>query len=200
MSLSGVNQNPNPSNIVVHKEVELIPVSDIRLNNWNPNFVTNDIQRAITDDIKKNGFIGTIVIQKHNTKLDQDNVIINGEHRYQAFKELKVDDKIPCTVLDIDDDKAKVLTIRLNREHGELLPNKIGEILRALSPEEDLAKLKDLTMMDEEDLRVMMDLRVSDLDSVLKSKKEQEKKMVKIDANKMVECPKCSHSFEVYYS
>jgi hypothetical protein len=183
------------SAVKVYGESIPIDVDEIEFNNWNPNFCPTDIMNAIKDDILKNGFIGTIVLQKHNEDMDKDNVVINGEHRLRAYKELG-GKEIPCTILDVDDDIAKALTVRLNREHGELLPNKIGELLRSLSPEEDLNRLRELTFMPEKDLKMLMDLHV-EIKPPAKPKVIADR--VKIDSDKNVICPKCTHRFEVYY-
>ena len=151
--------------IKLHKYVTLIPIDRITKNNWNPNFVSTAMQRAIRDDITRNGFIGPIVVQKHNRELKQDYVIINGEHRYDAFIDLNVGDKIPTTVLDIDDTTAKVLTLRLNREHGELMPDKVNLLLNRVKdslPEDSQDELFDITGMNESDIRLLSALDISE--------------------------------------
>jgi ParB-like chromosome segregation protein Spo0J len=184
----------------MHYETQKIPVNKVNLNNWNPNFVPTDIIDAIRDDIIQNGFIGHIVVQKHNKKLNKDNVIINGEHRYKVFKELR-GKEIPSIVLDIDDTRAMALTIRLNREHGELLPNKIGEVLREISPIKNLQLLQDLTHIEQPDLAVLMDIGTGNIEATLKQNEKNRllAQKVKIDSDKKVNCPKCGHKFEVYY-
>ncbi len=144
----------SPSDLQLHTKTEFIPVGKIVKNDWNPNFVSESLMRAIKDDIEKNGFIGTIVVQKHNSRMDKDNVIINGEHRFKALTELGID-IIPSIVLDVDDATAKILTIRLNREHGELMPDKLVTVLQQLNPEFDLDELNRLTAIDKRELEIL---------------------------------------------
>jgi hypoxanthine phosphoribosyltransferase len=151
--------------IKLHKDVTLLPVDQIKRNNWNPNFLSTAMQRAIRDDITRNGFIGPIVVQKHNRELDQDYVIINGEHRYDAFLDLNIGNKIPATVLDIDDTTAKVLTLRLNREHGELMPDKVNSLLNRVKdalPEDNQDELFEITGMSEGDIRLISSLDIAE--------------------------------------
>ena len=153
-------------NIKVHKDVELLPINQVKRNNWNPNFLSTAMQRAIRDDITRNGFIGPIVVQKHNRELDQDYVIINGEHRYDAFLDLNIGNKIPATVLDIDDTTAKVLTLRLNREHGELMPDKVNALLNRVKdalPDDNQDELFEITGMSEGDIKLISSLDIADV-------------------------------------
>lgn len=136
-----------------------IPIDEIVINDWNPNFLSTAMQAAIQDDISKNGFIGQIVVQKHNERLQKDNVIINGEHRYQAAKALGYK-SLPCVVLDCNDSKAKTLTVRLNREHGDLMPDKLSELLRNIQQQEDasMEQLRSITAISESELDLLLNL------------------------------------------
>ena len=104
------------SNEVVWKNI-----SDVKPNNYNPNYMPNNIFDSLKDDIKQNKFFGAIIVNKKGT-------IIDGEHRYLALKKLGVK-KIPCIVENVDDDKAKILTVRINRERGFLTPVETGTVL-----------------------------------------------------------------------
>jgi ParB-like chromosome segregation protein Spo0J len=180
--------------IKLHDQVVKIPVKDVILNDWNPNFVPSDIKDAIKDDIEQNGFIGPIVIQKYNERMKKKNVIINGEHRFKTLKEMG-GKEVPVVIVDVDDEMAQVLTIRLNREHGELLPNKVGDVLNNIAKKRknDMEYLQKITYLRQKDLEAIMDLRNADMENILSTKKS-----VSFTAKtKMVECPQCNHKFEV---
>lgn len=117
--------------------------------------------QAIKDDILKHGFIGHIVVQRLNAEKNRSNVIINGEHRYDALVQLGATE-IPAIVLDVSDRTAKLLTLRLNREHGDLMPDKTAELLRELDPALELEKLAELTAMSQKELSLIMALDVSE--------------------------------------
>jgi len=184
---------PITKEIRLHDQVVKIPIRNITLNDCNPNFVPSDIKEAIKDDIEQNGFIGPIVVQKYNERMKKKNVVINGEHRFKTLKEMG-GKEIPATVVDVDDEMAQVLTIRLNREHGELLPNKVGDVLNNIAKKRknDMTYLEKLTAIRQKDLEAIMDLRNADMDNILNTKK------VSFNAKtKMVECPQCNHKFQV---
>jgi ParB-like chromosome segregation protein Spo0J len=173
-----------------YNEVKLVATDAINKNDWNPNHVTIKMQETIMDDIRQNGFIGEIVVQKYNERLEKNNVIINGEHRYDALKKLG-HDIIPVIILDIDDKKAKTLTVRLNREHGELVPDKISEILKDLSPDNDLTFLQTETGIEMSELDVLTQINFEELNI----SEDKEKKQ---SSEKSVNCPFCHKDFKIY--
>src|SRR5215212_6632006 len=90
--------NKDSSDVVkFHADIKRIPAEDINPNQWNPNFVSDPIYKAIVSDIKDHGFIGSVTVQKYNKQMQKTNVIINGEHRYRALCDLGVKE-IPVTI------------------------------------------------------------------------------------------------------
>lgn len=175
----------------IHPVVTL-DICKINLNNWNPNFVNGHINSAIKDDINQNGFIDPIVVQKHNKKLKKDYVIINGEHRFNIMKNRGAKE-ISAIVLDVDDKKAKALTIRLNREHGEFFPDKMKLLLKDLSPKMDFSELKGLTFLDQDEIKAYDEINVEEIDKQRSSTKPK----VTNKFGKEIECPSCGHKFEI---
>jgi ParB-like nuclease domain len=175
--------------VTLHNSSKLISVEAINKNDWNPNFVTKIMQDTIVDDIRQNGFIGEIVIQKYNTRLERNNVIINGEHRFEALKKLG-QKEIPVIILDIPDSKAKALSIRLNREHGELMPDKLSEILKSLSEDNDLVYLQEETGIPIKELDVLTEIKFDDTELEGEPKKQS--------TEKSVTCPFCNKKFTIY--
>lgn len=181
--------------IELHYQAVKLPIGEVHANDWNPNFMATEVFKRLIDDIQQNGFLGSIILQKFNERMGKENVIIDGEHRWAALKKLG-HTEIPCVVLEVDEQKSRALTIRLNAEKGEMLPNKIGEVFRFLSPENDVVYLNKITGFDAEDIKVLMDLQLANLDSATAPKKASK---VKIDADKNVQCPSCGNKFQVYY-
>lgn len=162
-------------------------INTINLNDWNPNFVSSSMIKAIENNIDENGFIEPIILQRHNTAMNKDYVIINGEHRYQIMK-AKGEDTIDVIVLDVDDEHAKALSIRLNREHGELFPDKTSSLLKSLSPEMDFSYLKQLTWMDDSELRAFGEIDTTN---------DGNNKTTKTKKVKEATCPNCNHTFQL---
>jgi len=104
----------------------MINVNEIFPNDYNPNFQPQTTFDSLMDNIKRNGFYGAIIINKKN-------VIIDGEHRWRALKALG-QKEIPCILeTEADDNLSKILTLRLNRERGYLVPVETGAVLTSLA-------------------------------------------------------------------
>ena len=113
-----------PKQIEFSNEVVWKDVDEVKPNNYNPNYMPTKIFESLKDDIQQNKFYGSIIINKKG-------IIIDGEHRYLALKKLGAK-KVPCIVEDVDNDKAKILTVRINRERGYLTPVETGSVLAVL--------------------------------------------------------------------
>lgn len=159
------------SDLILHDNIIKIEASQINKNNWNPNFVPKKIMDSIIDDIKQNGFIGSIIVQRYNKKMQKPYVIINGEHRFDALTKVFKATEIPCTVLDCTDKQAKVLSIRLNREHGELAPDRLASLLQDLNEEDEFENLRQLTAIEDQELKLYLNL---DIDNVFATEEETE--------------------------
>ena len=133
-------------------DIVWLDISEVKPNDYNPNYMPSDIFESLKDNIKKNKFYGAIVVT-------EDKVIIDGEHRYLALKALG-HKKVPCLIAgkDVDDIKAKLLTIRMNRERGYLLPVETGKVLADVAntvPQDILSKASGIP---ESELGIMMNL------------------------------------------
>ena len=179
----------------VYDNVTKIPTNKIIPNNWNPNVVPEDIIDAIRDDMIKNGFVRPILLQKHNKSMNKSNVIIDGETRYKVFKELG-GKEIPAIIVDIPDNNARALTIRLNREHGEMLPNRIGDVLLQISKSRDVAYLQDITQMKEKDIEMLINMHNENIEDILDEDKGGKGKNP-VYKTKATKCPSCGHEFVI---
>lgn len=108
------------SNTIVWKDIK-----EVKPNNYNPNYMPSQIFESLANGIQQNKFFGSIIVNKNG-------IIIDGEHRYLALKKLGAK-KVPCIVEDVDDNMAKILTVRINRERGYLTPVETGTVLNVLS-------------------------------------------------------------------
>lgn len=101
-----------------------LPIADIEPNTFNPNTMTPDIYSILRNDIKTNGLetIDPITVSTksafYGTK-DRGFVIVDGEHRWQAVKDLGLP-QIPARVLNMTEAEAKAVNYRKNKERGAL--------------------------------------------------------------------------------
>jgi ParB-like chromosome segregation protein Spo0J len=87
--------------------------------------------------LQREGFVEPLVVRP----LDDGYQILGGYHRWEIAKELG-HKTVPCVVVDLDDKRAKILTINLNEMKGESLPSLLGNLIHDLSKE---LTLDDLT-------------------------------------------------------
>lgn len=142
------------------KKVELgyqrVPVTSLEPNPWNPNRMPGGLFtkliKNVEDTLKENGRIPPVVVRPHPK--DKDRLqIIDGFHRYKAFKQLKKAD-IDVFIMDVDDEAAKLLTANLNYLRGEKDPEKYTALLTDLMGEGEMTldQLAELLPEDEADI------------------------------------------------
>lgn len=127
-------------------DVKWIPIDLLKPNNWNPNFMSNTDYGNLLDNIATNGYQGQAII------INKDNIIIDGYHRWMALKELGIKEA-PCTMdTDADDIKSRILTLRMNKDRGYLVPVETGNLLKSLSktiPNDILTKITRIPMTEQ---------------------------------------------------
>ena len=155
---------------------------EIKENKYNPNEMTDSIMKHLIKEIKRVGFLQPILINK-------ENIIIDGEHRWKASKELGLKE-IPCIKVDMDEKEAKLTTVNMNQIKGELNPVKFAELVKDLESNFSLSELADnlnMSLAELENYNMLLDLTDiggEDLDKLLETKP------------KMITCPKCGEEFE----
>lgn len=106
-----------------------LPIDKLDPNPWNPNRMDSVRFKKLVAYLEREGFVVPIVVRPGKRGRYQ---IIDGEHRYRAAKELGLP-AVPCEVVDLDDRRAKILTINLNRLRGEHAPAPTAALLHDLS-------------------------------------------------------------------
>lgn len=121
-----------------------IRVDKIEPNPYNPNVLKGEKYEALKRDVKQGNYDPILVSPKAvfygNTKTSDRYVIIDGEWRCQAARELKLP-SIKAEIKNISINEAKVVTFKKNRQRGTLDPIKEaqlfdGEVTRGLTEEQ----------------------------------------------------------------
>ena len=118
--------------------IKWIKPSQLNANDYNPNVVLNQELKLLKLSLLKQGWLQPILI-------DQDNVIIDGYHRYWLAANDKevaalADNTVPCAILDLSLSERMLLTIRINRAKGNHVALKMHEIVYALHNDHGVAK------------------------------------------------------------
>jgi len=160
----------------------IVPIKDCVPNKWNPNKMSDHDFKALKNEIATQGFLHPILI-------NQDNVIIDGYHRWLAAKEIGMTD-IHAITIQTTEAVMKILTRNGNLIKGEMDPLLYAKMLKELLSEYDMEQLSAYIYTDPIEIQSHIDL----LD--LPEFKEDMMENVKADPE-IAKCPKCGHEFEV---
>ena len=150
---------------------ELVSISKLEPNEWNPNEQSDFIYLREKRSIEKFGFVMPVLVREVGDKLE----ILDGEHRYRAMREIHAegidifttpekDHKIPKGKIAVknlgvvSDSAAKQLTILMNELHGEADTIKKADLIKGLADEVDFADLAELLPYPEDELKNLIDL------------------------------------------
>jgi len=117
--------------------IQELPVSKLQPNPWNPNRMSAEMRHKLKEYIKKEGFVEPIVVRSKNEYFE----ILGGYHRWSIAGELNYQ-TVPCVVIELDDRRARILSINLNEMKGQSLPNLLADLVHDLSKEVTLDDLE----------------------------------------------------------
>lgn len=147
-------------------------VKSLKPNSWNFNIVPAETMVSIVAGIHKHGFVGAILVWKGK------NIIIDGEHRWRAAQKAGLK-KIPVIEIEMDEAKARELTIAFNQNRGYPDEDKLAEAVRYVAEATNAAR---------QELQVMLGFSAKEIDTMLHDVQvETEKAMarkIKTDAKK----------------
>jgi ParB/RepB/Spo0J family partition protein len=124
--------------------VEDVDISEIRLDESNPNKMDARKMDALKKMIQEKGMLQPILI-------NQDNLMIDGEHRFLAAKEVGME-KIQCYRLDVTDSERRLLRQTMNKIKGSHNPVEDAYDLIKLSKEYGVNKLSEYLGQEEKQL------------------------------------------------
>jgi len=129
------------SESIKQHKLTMVPLSEIRSDPENPNVMTADQMEALRKDLKEFGYLQPII-------LDQHNMVADGEHRLQVFKELGLE-KVPCIVVELrTDEDRRLLRQTMNKLHGTHDRVKDAEELKAIYDAGGISHLAELIGQD----------------------------------------------------
>lgn len=130
-----------------------IGVEKLTPNPWNPNRMSEEMRAKLKAYIAREGFVEPLVVRPH----DRGYQILGGFHRWSIANELKYK-TVPCVVVDLDDRRAKILTINLNEMKGQSLPNLLANLVHDLSAELTMEDLQSQLPYSAEELKDSLEL------------------------------------------
>ena len=114
--------------------VRTIKISDLFPNPWNTNVVSPENQSKIEESIKRFGMFKPLVVR---TLSDGRLEILGGQHRWEAAKALGIEQVEVVDLGEIDDKKAKEISLVDNGRYGVDDGLRLSELLRELGDVEE---------------------------------------------------------------
>jgi len=107
-------------------------IFDITPNNYNPNQMSASYYAALKRNIEQDGYLQPLLINH----IDNQYVIIDGEHRFKVLKELGYD-KLDCWVVQLSENEAKKLTLKMGL-HGSYDTVDLSSLIDSLQQDLEL--------------------------------------------------------------
>jgi ParB-like chromosome segregation protein Spo0J len=145
-------QTPEPAVVAAatpqRLEVVHLPIGDLRPNPWNPNRVPADVMHKLREYLRKEGLVQPLVVRR----MPDHYQILGGFHRWSICKDELGYTEIPCVVVDVDEKRAKLLTVNLNELSGDPVPHLMAALVHDLSRDTSLEDLSTLLPYSESEL------------------------------------------------
>ncbi len=129
--------------------IEWIPFDKLKPNWYNPNRQSDHEFELLCRSMTEDGFTQPIVALK-------DGTIVDGEHRWRAAQTLGMKE-VPVVVVDMSPEQMRISTLRHNRARGNEDLELVGKVLRELSDLGAVDWAQDSLMMDDVEVRHMME-------------------------------------------
>jgi ParB/RepB/Spo0J family partition protein len=162
-------------------DIKSVAVDKIDRNPWNPNVIQKEEYDALKQDMHIHGATGIDPLlispkkfffkaQDHKEGSTADTyIIVDGEHRWRAAKELGWKE-IRCEIREISEDDAKALCYRRNRERGNIDPFKEALLFKTEVPKLSQAKIAGKYGVDQSTVSHRLSLLKIDAQIVAKAK------------------------------
>ena len=110
-------------------KIEIIKIEELKHFKENPRKISKEELENLKKSIQKFGMVDPLII-------DGNNIVIGGNQRLVAAKEMSLKD-IPCVrVLNLTDNEKKALNLALNKISGDWDEDKLTKLLREINEQE----------------------------------------------------------------
>ncbi len=141
-------------------KIEQIAVDQIHANFWNVNRMSDAMRQKLKRYIEREGLVQPLVVRPHPS-IEGEYELLGGEHRWRVCREELGFKSLPCVVVELDDKRAKILSVNLNSMTGETVPSLLSNLLNDLNqdmPIEDMVALLPYEKRDIQDTLSLMQL------------------------------------------
>ena len=130
-------------------DVVYVNVGELTPNSYNPNRQSEHDFELLQRSMQEDGFTQPIIVRK------SDHMIVDGEHRWRAGRELGYEE-VPVVFVEFTDEQMRISTLRHNRARGSEDIALSAEVLRDLEKLGALEWAQDSLMMDDTEINVLL--------------------------------------------
>ena len=134
-------------------ELVEIDVERIEPNPWNPNRMSPEMYEKLREYVKKEGLVEPIVVRPRGEGYQ----ILGGYHRWKIAQDLGYE-TVPCAVVELDDRRAKILSVNLNEMKGQSVTSLLSELIYDLNKELILEDLETMLPYTEGELKDCLEI------------------------------------------
>ena len=127
---------------IFHHEVKLVKLTEIRLNKYNPNVVSDEIMEQLVKRIEEEGFLQPVLLRNIPPEGEIKYEVIDGEHRFLAAQKAGYDE-VPSIIVDKKLPDAMISTINMNKLRGEFDTLKLAEVIHELNQTYSIEELEE---------------------------------------------------------
>ena len=117
---------------------------------WNANRVPADVMHKLEVYIRKEGLVQPLVVRPYRAGRYQ---MIGGHHRLEVCRDRLGWREVPAVVVDVDEKRAKVMSINLNELSGDPVPQLLAELVHDLGRDTSLDDLSTMLPYSTSELR-----------------------------------------------
>jgi ParB-like chromosome segregation protein Spo0J len=138
------------ANALERLEVVYVSHAELSPNAYNPNRQSEHDFDLLKKSMTEDGFTQPIIVRK------SDMMIVDGEHRWRAGRDLGYDE-VPVVFVDFTDEQMRISTLRHNRARGAEDVQLSAEVLRDLERLGALEWAQDSLMLDDTEIQVLLE-------------------------------------------
>lgn len=134
----------------------VLSLSSLEAHPHNANRMPAELMEKLAAHIRATGDYPPLIVRQHPVSPDRFQ-ILDGHHRAQVLRQLGYEEA-RCEIWEVDDDRAALLLLTLNRLHGEDDPQRRGMLLARINRSVDIDRLAKLLPEDAARIRKLIDL------------------------------------------
>lgn len=136
--------------------IEKVALKDLVSPDYNPREISDVEMEKLKRSIKDFGYVDPIIVN------DVDNNILGGNQRYEAMKQLGIQEAEVSFVHITDPNKAKALNLRLNKLSGEWDNAKLNDVIQELEINHFDLEITGFNSMDIAEIKLENDFEFDD--------------------------------------